>query len=58
MLSRLSVVLVAACFALPLTATAQEHRANFELAERFTTQQLDKMVGSTRDTPPTPDALH
>ncbi|GAB5517994.1 MAG: DPP IV N-terminal domain-containing protein [Rhodothermales bacterium] len=51
MLSRLSALLVAACFLFPLTATAQEHRANFELAERFTTQMLDKMVGSTRVNP-------
>jgi dipeptidyl aminopeptidase/acylaminoacyl peptidase len=45
----LCAIAIALCL-IPISANAQDAaatKANFELAERFTTQKMDKMVGST-----------
>ncbi len=39
-------VLTVLLFTLP--TSAQDQKANFEMAERFTSQNMSKMVGSTR----------
>lgn len=38
-------------FVLPCATSSFAQKANFELAERFTTQKMDKLIGSTRVVP-------
>ncbi len=46
-LTSFSFLLLLISFSLNSLTTAQKQKANFELAERFTTQKMQKMVGST-----------
>lgn len=46
-LTSFSFLLLLISFSLNSLSSAQNKKANFELAERFTTQKMQKMVGST-----------
>ena len=46
-LTSFSFLLLLISFSLNSLSSAQNQKANFELAERFTTQKMQKMVGST-----------